>query len=110
MKGACGVSKRKRKGVDEQPMEVKVVGGMLVISIGINCLARALEASPRFYNGESGEQDLKVTDPEVFAREVARALQREEEDGSTPLHVLFDNAAESAIEDGCEGVKVPGDE
>ena len=48
----------------------------------------------------------KVTDAPAFAREVVRALNHENPDnGTTPIHRLFDAAFLDAIEQGAEGVE-----
>ena len=94
------------KNAADSPLAIVIGGGKLVISIGVNTLASAAERCERFYDGEKDRYTLKVTNKAKFAREIARALQAEEEDGTTPLHVLFDDAAEAAVEDGCEGVKL----
>jgi hypothetical protein len=47
----------------------------------------------------------KVTDPAVFAEEVCHALNDEREDGTTPVHMMFDKVFLAAIEDGAEGIE-----
>lgn len=98
-------AKRATVGVDA-PLSVSIKDGKLIISIGVNVIAFAAEHCERYYDGEKDKYTLKVTNKEKFAREIRRALQAEEEDGTTPLHVLFDDATEAAVEDGCEGVKL----
>ena len=49
--------------------------------------------------------DAEITDETVFAQAICDALEDEEEDGSTPVHRLLDAAADSAIEQGCEGIE-----
>ena len=89
----------------EQPLCVEVHDGKLVISVGIDTLAFAAEHCNRFYDGHKDAYTMRVTDKSVFAREVVRALLREEEDGTTLVHVLLDDAFEAAVGDGCDGVK-----
>jgi hypothetical protein len=97
----------------DDPLNVEIVGGKLVISIGIDCLAHAIEWSPSLGDYDHVANDYvypKVTDPERFAREIAIILDREEsEDGTTAVHRMLDRAAEVAIENGAEGVWCPGD-
>jgi hypothetical protein len=81
----------------------------LVISIGVETLAFAVENAPEppltRFEEESGEfVNTKVTDPDAFAREVRGALLAERDDGSTPLDRMLDAVAWDAICDGCEGV------
>jgi hypothetical protein len=97
---------------EDEPLKVQVVGGRLVITIGIACLAHAIEFDPSLslFNEETGEFEYpEVTDPLVFAQAIDCALSQEEEDGSTPVHRMLDKAALDAIESGAEGVHCPGD-
>jgi len=89
----------------EQILTVAVEGERLVISIGIETLAWAAEHNPLTESyGDDGEfRNYKVTDPGIFAAEVVNALHREDEEGTTPVHTLFDHAFLTAIESGCEG-------
>ena len=90
-------------------LRIDVKGGKLIISVGIDTLARAFEDSE--YNehfndlSEIYEKLYCVTDHKEFAKEVALALQEEDEEGTTAVHVLLDEACENAIENGCEGVE-----
>lgn len=80
----------------------EIRGGKLEISIDVDAL-------PAIVNGSccaGGLQGLwKVTDAEVFAKEVCRALNDEAEDGTTRGHTMFDGAFLEAIEQGAEGVE-----
>lgn len=49
--------------------------------------------------------DWRVTNPEVFAKEMVRALNDEDEQGTTPIHRLLDEATNEAIESGAEGIE-----
>ena len=54
---------------------------------------------------ESGKfLSYEVTDIEEFAKDVQRALLEEDEEGTTAVHILLDNAFIRAIEDGSIGV------
>lgn len=90
---------------ENQILTVAVEGDRLVISIGLATLAWAAEHNPLTETyGEDGEfRNYRITDPAVFAAEVVNALQSESEDGTTPVHTLFDHAFLDAIEAGCEG-------
>lgn len=98
----------------DELLKVEVVDGRLVISIGVDALAFACdhcEFNNPFVEAEDehDESDFKqlykVVDPEVFAQEVVRALKREKEDGTTPVHELLDHAFADAIDDGAEGIE-----
>jgi len=45
-----------------------------------------------------------IIDSEEFGEEIIRALTAEEEDGTTLIHQLLDNAIVNAIEDGALGI------
>lgn len=85
----------------DAPLVVEIARGRLVISIGVNALGYAVTA---------GEQGLRVTDATLAAANILRELQREEEDGTTPVHKMLDKAALDAWEHGGEGFEsVEGD-
>lgn len=80
---------------ENAPLKVRIEKGQLVLSIGIETLAFAT------MNGTSGYFDgLKITNPRGFARDVVAELEREQEDGTTPVHAMIDAAAEAAAEQG----------
>jgi hypothetical protein len=70
-----------------------------VLSIGIETLALAAEGS-RLWPA------IIVRDLDVFGRDLAKQLLSDEaEDGTLPLHRVFDDAFEALVEDGCEGIE-----
>lgn len=78
-------------------------GGKIEISIDVDAL-------PVIVSGSCAAADVmsglwKVTDAEVFAKEVCHALNDENEIGTTPVHVMFDKAFMHAIEQGAEGIE-----
>jgi hypothetical protein len=87
-----------KAGMKEQ-LAVKVEGGKLQISIGIALLAHAVQAQ------EQWPEDWYIDDVRDFAREMARGLQREEEDGTTPVHRMLDAVAEAVLENGGDGLE-----
>lgn len=87
-----------KAGMKEQ-LKVKVEGGTLQISIGIALLANAVQMQ------EQWPEDWFVNDIRDFAREMARGLSREEEDGTTPVHRMFDAVAEAVLENGGDGLE-----
>jgi hypothetical protein len=102
----AGTKKLGKKKND--PLTVTVRGGVLQISIGCNVLASAIATGDDFhrFDDEKDEyvRDFAITDGEKFAADVMRELEREEEDGSTLLSKLLDEAGRSAIDDGSGGV------
>lgn len=84
----------------DQQLQIEIVDGRLVISIGVDLLVGAVLECPAIDSGE-----FEVADVDVFAREIAIELEAERsDDGTNLVHQAFDRAAELAIEDGCDGV------
>lgn len=76
--------------------------GWIVIGVPIKNLGAALEGA-----WASGHQDgrYRITDIDVFAKEVVHELNNEAEDGTTAIHMLFDKAMYEAIDQGSQGVE-----
>lgn len=86
--------------------EAQIIDGKLVISLRIETLAHAARHSDYFFNcAEQGEK-LKITDEALFAKSVSNALNLEEEDGSTPITRMLDDAFEWVSEQGEDGIEV----
>ncbi len=77
-------------------------GDMVNISIGVELLTYAVLHGPAL----GGDPELVVTDNVKFTEEIINWLRCEDEDGTTPLHRAFDQAALSAVENGCDGIKI----
>jgi len=109
-----GGKPRDLRGGRHQPLRVDLEGGRLIISIGVETLAFAVENAPgpplTRYDEETRDfVHTQVTDPDAFASEVRGALLAEEEDGATLLDRMLDEAAADAIGEGSEGVDHGGD-
>jgi len=79
----------------DQPLKCEVKDGCLVISIGVDTLAFA----------DQERLQVKVTNTEGFAKDVARELANEREDGSTILTDVLDTAMEHAADNGSEYIE-----
>jgi hypothetical protein len=103
-----GLVKENTMKNEDSPMEVKVDQGVLMISIGIDTLAWAFEHqddnNPWLDSAHDFVQSLKVIDPLQFAKDVACEITREEEDGTSPLHLFFDKMCNEACDQGSGGV------
>lgn len=75
----------------------EIEGDQIVIRVGIPHLPHAVSVAPTAYG-------FKVTDVSIFAAQLVRALNREDEDGSTPIHRMFDRAFEDVIESDGDGI------
>lgn len=79
----------------KHPLTVEVADGKLVISIGVETLAFATwHADDVFERGD------RIADVDAFGRDVARQLRQEEDDGTTPVHRLLDQAVRDGLENG----------
>lgn len=89
------------------PARCKVIANELQFHISESLLRFATENHPDFWDGKSGIDvpNVKITDMNVFTKEVAGEINREiSEDGSTLLTYMLDKAIANAIENGCEGI------
>ena len=86
--------------------EAIIEGGNIVIRVPLEALQTVLDGSNPMH--QIAER-YRIADRDVFAKEVCRAINREDERGDTPFHKMFDEAMEYAISQGCEGLEdVPG--
>ena len=92
-------------------MQIKVEGSELVIRLPIDDLVFAFEAGDENQPFDEKVNDFrrsfKVSDKSQFAKGVALGLRDEEEDGSTPLTRILDQAFIYAVE-GAYGVDKDG--
>jgi len=85
--------------------EAQIIDGRLIISLSIQTLANAARNSQHFFDCAEQGMQLKITDEAAFAESVKSALNREEEDGSTPITRLLDDATAWVSEQGEEGIE-----
>ena len=85
----------------DKPLTIEVIDDIFSITIGVDTLVYALSYNPHF------NQVPKVTDSDAFIEAIVTELYREEEDGTTLIHHMFDEACIVAIENGCEGIELP---
>lgn len=85
--------------------------GTITIRISASSLKFAAQRCPRLetLDDATGDYLLPKINAKVFAKEVWRELVREQEDGTTPVHELFDKAFEDACEQGADGILMPTD-
>ena len=85
----------------DQPLKAEVVDDKLVISIGVGTLAWAAKKK----NGGPVPNKYKIACKQQWARDVANALEHDDEVGNTPLTELLDNAMQSAMDRGSTGLR-----
>jgi hypothetical protein len=76
----------------DRELKYELSEGVLTISIGVDLLVHAVT------HQDFWPEEITITNKEKFVEAIMLALQEEEEDGSHPIHHLFDEAAEKAIE------------
>lgn len=100
-------------GREGMPLRAVVESDHLVIRISIPTLAVAFEhgESNNPYDESSGEfkRQFQIADQIQFAKDVCRELNREGEDGSTPLTRFLDSMMGKAIDNGSLGILDPED-
>ncbi len=89
---------------EHRPLTVEVYRGQLIISIGIETLAFASVVESTKKSNQDCYPSFLVKDATVFADEVCSELNYEEEDGTTVVHTLLDEAIERSIDKGNQGV------
>jgi hypothetical protein len=87
----------------DSPLSVKVEDDELVIRIGVDTLAWAGERCPDLED-ERYEPMFRIVNATEFANDVLHELKKEEEDGTTLVHLMLDKAIVSAIEQGSAAV------
>lgn len=93
-----------------QLLNVSIDGEAIVIRLPFDALRHAVENCPDLEEVDD-EGDFAppiVTDLPAFAKDVVTALGYEEEDGTTPVHRLFDEAFVAAIEAGSAAIEIYG--
>jgi hypothetical protein len=78
-----------------------IEGDSIVIRVPIDALQFVLDGSDPYHDIADR---YSVTKKKVFAKEICRSINREDERGDSPFHKMFDAAMEHAISNGCEGI------
>lgn len=88
----------------DHPLTIEVSDGRLIISVGVETLkyCHNLAESERDVDFEHG---FRIGDALGFAKDMAAQLQKEQDDGTTPVHLLIDQAIQDAADDGSEHIE-----
>jgi len=89
------------RSTQKRSAEASIEQGSIVIRLPVVNIPKAYRAGVDL--GCIPTDGWKVTNAVAFARDVVRALNDEDEQGTTPIHRLFDAAFSSAVEQGSEG-------
>lgn len=79
-----------------------IKGGAIVIRVAIKALPVVVEGA---WALGSLDTRWKITDAPAFAEDLVRALNDEDEQGTTMIHKMFDAAINEALEQGAEGIE-----
>lgn len=83
-------------------------GGQAIIEDGSIVIRVSLDALPMVLEGawamRKFDTRYKITDASEFAKELTRALNREDEQGTTAIHEMFDQAIIDCLENGAFGI------
>lgn len=94
-------------------LRVEIANGEISIHLPIGVLHMAAQWCPELneYDPEGGDYKKPiVTDARLFAEAVVAALVDEAENGSTLVTRMFDRAFCAAVDNGADGIHLPGDE
>lgn len=89
---------------------VAVEGDELVIRITLDTLCHAVTMADNWPTNERGESIATIVDRELFVKEFMVELQRDNEQGATPLLRLFDDMALEVLEQSGESIELHEDE
>lgn len=92
-------------GTPDWPARAIIEGDNIVIRVPISALPVAFDFSPLTPRDDEADAKYFVSDTAEFAKSVCRRLNKEEEDGTTPIHLMLDSAMEEALEQGDEGLE-----
>lgn len=83
-------------------------GGQAIIEDGAIVIRVSLDALPTVLEGawamNKFDTRYKITNADEFAKELTRALNREDEQGITAIHEMFDQAILDCLENGAFGI------
>ena len=86
----------------DQKLKVEIKEDLLTISIGTDSLIHALSNTTWC--------QFKITNKKKFLKMFRNYLLSEQEDGETPIHIAFDQAANDMFENGEESMEFIEDE
>jgi hypothetical protein len=92
-----------KKSLARDAARAVIEDGVIIIRVPVKNLPAIIEGS---WATGNLEPRMKITDADAFAKDLARELNDESEDGSTRIHKMFDAAIDEAINQGAEGIKV----
>ena len=101
------------KATSKKRLSVRIVDGVLTIQIGMGTLEKAIRYNTDLeaYDEESERYfHPRITDMNVFGKELIRAIEGEDGKGLNRVHLMLDEAVLAAIENGAEGMLTGDDQ
>ena len=89
-------------GVCINASEAVIEDGIISIKVPVSFLHQIVEGA---WAAGGMDTRYRITDAAEFAKELTYALNREEEDGTTPIHRLFDQGILDALDNGAQGIE-----
>lgn len=86
---------------DSFPLHARIEGEDVVVRLRIKDIPMALKIAQEMRN----MSPATITDASAFAVDFVRELNREDEEGTTPVMRLFDDMLDAAIDNGADGVE-----
>lgn len=93
---------RSKANID-QPLKCSVERDELVVRVGVGTIAFCCKKK----NGGNVPDQIKIIDKHQFAKDIAYEMEREEENGDTPLRLLLDEVIQKAMDMGSTGLSYP---
>ncbi len=82
--------------------DAAIENGAIVIRVSLAALPQVVEGAWALH---ALDKRWKLTDVPTFAKELVHELNREDEQGTTMIHRMFDTAINEALEQGAEGIE-----
>lgn len=76
-------------------LSVELIDGRLVIAIGIEALMTAVRGGDYW-----DDEEMSILNANALAASILHELEAEQDDGTTPVHLMIDAAAKEAINQG----------
>ena len=77
--------------------------GAIIIRVPIAILPMVIEGA---WAARGLETRYKITNVEEFSADLIRELNKEDEDGTTRIHTMFDAAIDEAVNQGAFGIEI----
>ncbi len=97
----------------EKLIRIAAEDGDLIIRIPVKTMLYAFVNDPghESWDADSGQHmPPTIRDEAGFVADIIAELEREDDDGTTPVHLMVDGVMREAVEQGSKNVFFPGDD